>query len=103
MWDPDTTNSAGNALESIGRWVFKAACVESGRDLDAYFVEAGRSISASDLAVCHSCPVRIDCLKHSYLTGSSAGYFGGLSPGQRRTMTVEEAVAFVEAESDDSD
>jgi hypothetical protein len=75
-------------------WLDAAAC--AGLPIESFFVQAGHVIDEEVLNVCRGCPVRIDCLRHSYneslnITG---GYFGGMSPGQRREMTFKQACAF---------
>jgi hypothetical protein len=39
--------------------------------------------------------VRTECLDHAYRNEILSGYFGGISPGQRRTMTHAEARAAI--------
>lgn len=80
------------------QWLEDAACAEMG--VDDFFVDAGHVITPEALDVCRSCPVRVECLTHSYEQGLSAGYFGGVSPGQRRTLTLEEALAYVAEDKD---
>lgn len=80
-------------------WLDDAACADL--PIEAFFVQAGHIIDEEVLNVCRTCPVRIDCLKHAYnedlnVTG---GYFGGLSPGQRRELTLEEALAYVRTDT----
>jgi hypothetical protein len=80
------------APDSGDDWLDDAACAEL--DINDFFVQAGHVISEKVLDTCRTCPVRLDCLKHAYnpklnITG---GYFAGMSPGQRREMTYEEAV-----------
>ena len=75
-------------------WLDDAACQDL--DVSDYFVQAGHVIDEEVINICRGCPVRIECIKHSYnnslnITG---GYFGGLSPGQRREMSLEEAIEF---------
>lgn len=79
-------------------WLDDANC----QDLDVgdFFVQAGHVISEDILNICRSCPVRVQCVKHAYddklnITG---GYFGGLSPGQRREMSLEESLIFIETD-----
>jgi hypothetical protein len=77
------------------RWLDEAAC--AGRKINDYFVEAGHVISQDVLELCRRCPVRRNCLEVAYdqrfnITG---GYFGGLSPGQRRELSLEQAVDFI--------
>lgn len=83
-------------------WVSRADC---GSTSDApYFVEAGRVIEADVLSDCKACPVRRECVTHSYLGGPNgtmigAGYYGGFSLGQRKSMSLEAALAQVDADS----
>jgi hypothetical protein len=77
------------------RWLDDAACAE--KNINDFFVEAGHVISEEVLEVCRRCPVRRQCLEVAYdprfnITG---GYFGGLSPGQRREMDLDQALEFV--------
>lgn len=75
-------------------WLEEALC----RDLptEAFFVRAGHTIEDQVIDLCRRCPVRTDCLRHSYRPelGITSGYFGGVSPGQRRQMSLEEAEEF---------
>jgi hypothetical protein len=91
--------TAGTKTPNVGfderfGWLDRTACVDL--DIDDFFVPAGHAISEDTLNVCRGCPVRIDCLRHVYTHEVSNGYFGGLSPGQRRSMTFEQAVAFIQ-------
>jgi hypothetical protein len=80
-------------------WLERAACADMPLDqLDLFFVEAGRSIAASTMAMCRGCAVRLDCLAHAYQHEVMSGYFGGMSPGRRRVLTHEQAVAEIEQE-----
>jgi WhiB family transcriptional regulator, redox-sensing transcriptional regulator len=75
-------------------WLDHAGCADM--DISDFFVEAGHTIDQQVLNVCRSCPVRRDCLDHSYRRQITGGYFAGISPGQRRQMTHAEAVNFIE-------
>ncbi len=91
----DTLAGALPYLNGEGdEWLEEAAC----RDLptDAFFVRAGHTIEDEVLELCRRCPVRMECLRHSYKPelGITSGYFGGVSPGQRRQMTLAEAEEF---------
>lgn len=78
-------------------WLEFAACGEFDVDqLDLFFVDAGRTIAASTVSLCKSCPVRRDCLDHAYEHEIVSGYFGGVSPGRRRVLSHTEAVAEIE-------
>lgn len=75
-------------------WLEQAACGELElHQLDLFFVEAGRTIAASTVAMCQRCPVRRQCLDHAYQHEIVSGYFGGISPGRRRVLTHAQAVA----------
>ena len=68
-------------------WLEHAACGDlSLEELDLFFVEAGRTISSETEAMCARCPVREDCLDHAVRHQIVSGYFGGMSPGRRRTL-----------------
>ncbi|MEI6495040.1 MAG: WhiB family transcriptional regulator [Actinomycetota bacterium] len=80
-------------------WLTKAACGDLELDqLDLFFVEAGRTIASSTVALCQKCPVRRECLDHAYRHEIMSGYFGGMSPGRRRVLSHETAVAEIERE-----
>mgnify|MGYP001057568829 CR=1 FL=1 len=85
------------ALDEL-HWVQKAACIDAGLDWPDFFVEAGHSISEEVKAVCRACPVREECLRWAYMQKLTAGYFGGISAGDRKKMTVEEAVRQIRVE-----
>ena len=80
-------------------WLDEAACADL--TIDAFFVQAGHIISEDVLNVCRQCPVRRDCIRHAYdeRLNVTGGYFGGLSPGQRREMTIDEAFAYAEQDT----
>jgi WhiB family redox-sensing transcriptional regulator len=75
-------------------WLREASCATM--DIGDFFVEAGHTISQDVLNVCRACPVREACVEHSYASSIAGGYFGGISPGQRRQMSLEDAKAFIE-------
>ena len=74
-------------------WLDDAACFD--HDWRDFFVEAGHTISPEIEKLCASCPVRVQCLRHAYEQEHRSGYFGGVSPGNRKQMTEEEAVLFI--------
>jgi hypothetical protein len=87
-----------------GMWLARAACtVDEGEvetySLDDFFVEAGHTISDEVLKLCQTCPVRVECLRYAYQRNISAGYFGGVSPGQRRTMSLDDALDFITSDT----
>ena len=73
-------------------WLEEAACGSLPLDqLNMFFVEAGRTIASSTVALCQGCPVRVQCLDHAYRNEILSGYFGGVSPGRRRVLSHAEA------------
>jgi hypothetical protein len=83
--------------EDVDAWLDDIACKDL--PIEAFFVQAGHIIDEEVLNVCRGCPVRIECITHAYdkKLNIIGGYFGGMSPGQRRTpggMTLEQAIEF---------
>ena len=84
-------------------WLDDAACArldedDSANPLGLFFVDAGHVISEDTLNLCRACPVRPECVTHFYLGGLEGGaigggYGGGFSLGQRKSMTLEQALA----------
>jgi hypothetical protein len=78
-------------------WLDLASC----QDLDVpdFFVDAGHVITEAALDTCRGCPVRRQCVIHAYTGGPSGaitgGYYGGMSPGQRRDMPLDQALDFI--------
>lgn len=77
-------------------WLDDAKC--KNLDINDFFVEAGHVIEDTILNTCRSCPVRRQCITHAYSRDYRGGYFGGLSPGQRREMSLEEALVYAEGD-----
>jgi len=74
-------------------WLDRAACssLDIGR-LDLFFVSAGKSLSSEARELCAGCPSRRACLTHAYDREIAGGYFAAVSPAQRRSMTLDEAL-----------
>ncbi len=71
-------------------WLDDAACFDMS--IDDFFPADGIA-SKKVIATCASCPVRAQCVRWAYKADARAsGYFGGLAPSLRRTLTVDEAV-----------
>jgi len=84
---------------TIYHWLPQAAC--AGMNLTDFFTGPGCAAKTHVIAVCRTCPVRRECLVHAYTRGVNehgidSGYFGGLSAGQRKKLTLEEALAHIE-------
>jgi WhiB family redox-sensing transcriptional regulator len=75
-------------------WLDDTAC--AGEPPDIFFVEAGHALDPATRDMCRGCPVRKHCVTWAYANNTMAGYSGGLSPSQRRTMSLEEALRFIE-------
>lgn len=77
-------------------WLDAAACSTLSIDeLDLFFVGAGKSLSPQARDMCGACPARRECLQLAYDRDIAGGYFGGVSPAKRRSMTVTEAMAWI--------
>ncbi len=78
-------------------WLEQASCGDLPLEqLDLFFVDAGRSIASSTVAMCRACPARRQCLDHAYTHEIMSGYFGGMSPGRRRVLSHAEALAEID-------
>jgi hypothetical protein len=101
-----------NMSDSELRWVDKANCRDLLFDDDGevdtsavsvFFVEAGRVIEPRIQEMCVTCPVRRECLEHSFAGPDGrpvqAGYFAGFSYGQRKAHSLIALLALVERES----
>lgn len=82
------------AASADSEWLRDIACADENPD--DFFVDAGRTMPQEKVNLCRGCPVRSDCLAHAYSRDIGAGFYGGLSPKQRRDMTLEEALSFIE-------
>lgn len=82
-------------------WLDRAACADL--TIDAFFVQAGHVIDEDVLNTCRRCPVRIECITHAYnpALNITGGYFAGMSPGQRREMSLAEAVEYCNSDTVD--
>ena len=93
-------------------WLDDAACRfaladEAGsvepKAIGKFFVAAGHVISPEQKQMCVTCPVRRECLIHSFIGNKgkmiTAGYFAGFSSGQRKTIPFEQLYDAVDAES----
>lgn len=91
----DLGDLIGNLPESD--WLRNASCRDLDLDtINLFFVEAGRSLSREAKAICSSCPVRVECLDHAYANEIAAGYFGGMSPTRRRSLSHSSARALLD-------
>ena len=69
-------------------WVLRAACGDLPlEDVDRFFVETGQVLTAETARLCAGCPVHTECLSHALALDLRGGYFAGLSPNARLTLT----------------
>ena len=91
----------GELIENLPHdaWLGRASCRDLPLEkLNLFFVDAGRSLSKEAKALCASCPVRIECLEHAYDHEIAGGYFGGISPSRRRSLSRDDALACITAD-----
>jgi WhiB family redox-sensing transcriptional regulator len=62
-------------------WMVFGACRESDPDL---FFSGAREEEALALAICASCPVRLECLDYALEARERFGIWGGMTEKQRR-------------------
>lgn len=89
--DMSSITSLTEMLSNVAddEWVRHGACADLPVDkIDRFFVEAGARIESEYEALCARCIVRSDCLAHAVQGAIPAGYFGGMSPSQRRRIDV---------------
>lgn len=73
-------------------WLRDGECVDLPVEkIDRFFVDAGARIEHEYEAMCARCAVRTECLAHALRSAIPAGYFGGMSPTQRRKLSVSAA------------
>ena len=80
-------------------WLDRIGCQE--HDLGEFFANAGHVLSEEARAACMPCPVWRECLIFSYMGTPdgkpiTGGYFAALSPGQRKKLSLGEAIALGE-------
>jgi Transcription factor WhiB len=78
-------------------WVLKAECRDF--EISQMFVSAGHVIDPAVREACRRCEVRRECLVHAYAQRRSSGYFGGMSPGQRRDISLSDALEYIEQDT----
>jgi WhiB family transcriptional regulator, redox-sensing transcriptional regulator len=71
-------------LEVDGHWTARAACGSGKLAPDALFVEGSAQRDAR--AVCHGCPVRLDCLADALDSRADFGVWGGMTERERRAL-----------------
>lgn len=76
-------------------WLNNCHCGEGGRTSADYFVPAGQMITPEALNWARACPARRQEVLWAYGRKIKAGYFGGLSAGQRAAMSLEQALEFI--------
>lgn len=72
------------AMPERPAWQADAACAGVGTEL--FFADASGQFSAEALAVCNTCPVRVECLDWALANGDDEGVWGGMTASQRRRL-----------------
>lgn len=72
-------------------WADAANC--KNMDLDLFFPKDGQNVSEFAREVCNTCPVLQDCLWYANETYSDHGFFGGMTPKQRKAWRVRNRVS----------
>ncbi len=67
-----------------GHWTAQASCAQGEQAPDALFVEGAAQREAR--AVCHGCPVRLDCLADALDSRADFGVWGGMTERERRAL-----------------
>lgn len=75
------------------RWLDRCQCAQL--PTSAYFVTAGQVISPEALNIARGCPARRQEVIFAYGRRIRSGYIGGLSAGQRASMTLEQALEYI--------
>jgi WhiB family redox-sensing transcriptional regulator len=73
-----------------------AAC--RGLSPELFYLDQGESGTATTLAVCGDCPVRLECLLYAAETQEIHGIWGGVSPRARRPGQLPRTIKKVERE-----
>jgi len=69
-------------------WMVFAACRE--QDPDLFFPQTQHQADHA-IAICSTCPVRVDCLEYSIEARERFGIWGGLTEKQRRGLLRQSA------------
>jgi WhiB family transcriptional regulator, redox-sensing transcriptional regulator len=77
-------NSLALALERSADWREAAACRDA--DVDLFFALDEASQQAA-VAICDTCPVRVECLEHALATGEQYGVWGGVREQERKRIS----------------
>ena len=72
------------------RWVGRAAC--AGHDPALWFPEGGASADDA-IAVCETCPVRVQCARWALAERFDIGIFGGLTAEARAQARKDDRAA----------
>ena len=97
MSNADDLSALIESTAELG-WLGRAACGSLALDqLNMFFVDAGRTLSPEAAALCRTCPVRRECLGHAYSNDIAGGYYGGVSPSRRRSLSWEQALELIDA------
>jgi WhiB family redox-sensing transcriptional regulator len=66
-------------------WLQRAAC--RGMNAEFFFPERGRTYLAREtIAICQTCPVRLECLEYALGTNERFGIWGGMTVSEREQV-----------------
>lgn len=65
-------------------WMEHGAC--QGKDPDLFFPGKGRDLASAAVAICMTCPVRLQCLEYALATDQAHGVWGGKTAHERRAI-----------------
>ena len=72
-------------------WHRQAAC--RGADMDLFFLERGKKLSAEAVAYCESCQVRTQCLDSVLQQSQTVGVWGGTTARGRKRLRAQRGLA----------
>jgi WhiB family redox-sensing transcriptional regulator len=79
--DAILAGALGLATQGSG-WMENANC--RNMDVEIFFPEVGMNVDPFVAEVCGTCPVRWECMWFANETSTDTGYYGGMSPMERR-------------------
>lgn len=82
-------------------WLARCTC--GNADPRAFFVNAGEVIDPVAINISRACPSRREEVIFAYVRDIRKGFFGGLSAGQRRKLSLDEALEFITTDEPDWD
>lgn len=81
----------GQMAQNLG-WADEANCRHM--DVNLFFPRDGQNVSAFAREVCAECPVIGECLWYANEMHTDDGFFGGMTPKERKAWRVRNGVKF---------